>query len=119
VFLLGGGVDTVLGKAGVDQFRFLASAVGPAATTSTTLLDFSRSAGEVVDLSAIDAIAGTASDDPFSFIGSAAFTAAGQLRWQDQGTARLVQGEVTGDGVADLTILVTAAGPVDTTWFIL
>jgi Ca2+-binding RTX toxin-like protein len=117
VFLLGGGLDSVSGKGGVDIFRFLPTAIGPAAGNATTLLDFSRGAGEVIDLSAIDAIAGTLADDAFTFIGTAPFTAAGQLRWQDQGTVRLVLGEVTGDGVADLTIFVKATGPIDSNWF--
>jgi hypothetical protein len=119
VFLLGGGLDSVFGRAGLDGFRFLPAAIGPASANATTLQDFSRVAGEVIDLSAIDAIAGTLANDAFSFVGTAAFSAAGQLRWQDQGSLRLIQGEVTGDGVADVTILVAAPGPVDSTWFIL
>jgi len=115
LFLLGGGLDTVLGEAGIDLFRFLPSALGPAASNATTLQDFSRAAGEVIDLSAIDAIAGTAADNPFSFIGTAAFSgAAGQLRWQDQGDGTLlIQGNVNTDTVADLTIIVKAPGPID------
>ncbi len=119
VFLLGGGLDSVVAKAGLDLFRFLPTAIGPAGSNAATLQDFSRVAGEVVDLSAIDAITGTLADDAFSFIGTAAFTAAGQLRWQDQGTVRLIQGEVNGDGIADLTIMVKAPGPIDSTWFAL
>ena len=38
-----------------------------------TLQDFSRTVGEVIYLSAIDAIAGTLVNDAFSFIGTAAF----------------------------------------------
>ena len=119
VFLLGGGIDTVLGRDGVDEFRFLPAAVGPAATNATTLQDLNRAAGEVINLAAIDAIGATLAEDAFSFIGTAAFSAAGQLRWQDQGATRLIQGEVNGDGVADVTIIVTAAGPVEANWFVL
>jgi serralysin len=119
VFLLGGGIDTVLGRDGVDEFRFLPAAVGPAATNATTLQDLNRAGGEVINLAAIDAIGATLAEDAFSFIGTAAFSAAGQLRWQDQGATRLIQGEVNGDGVADVTIIVTAAGPVEANWFVL
>jgi hypothetical protein len=73
----------------------------------------------VINLAAIDAIGATLAEDAFSFIGTAAFSAAGQLRWQDQGATRLIQGEVNGDGVADVTIIVTAAGPVEANWFVL
>jgi serralysin len=73
----------------------------------------------VIDLRAIDAIAASLADDEFNFIGTAGFTGAGQLRWQDHGTLSLIQGEVTGDGVADMTIFVSAAGPVTGNWFLL
>jgi hypothetical protein len=119
VFLLGGGVDTVRGRAGADAFRFQVTALGPSSENATTLLDFNRSLGEVIDLRAIDAIAASLADDEFNFIGTAGFTGAGQLRWQDHGTLRLIQGEVTGDGVADMTIFVSAAGPVTGNWFLL
>jgi serralysin len=119
VFLLGGGLDSVVAKAGLDLFRFLPTAIGPASGNAAALRDFSHVAGEVMDLSAIDAIAGTLADDAFNFIGTAAFTAAGQLRWQDQGTLRPIQGEVNRDGIADLTIIVKAPGPIDSTWFAL
>ncbi len=121
VFLLGGGLDSVVAKAGLDVFRFLPTAIGPAASNATTLQDFSRVAGEVMDLTAIDAIASTLADDAFSFIGSATFNGTpGQLRWQDQGGGTLlIQGNINNDTVADLTILVKAAGPVDASWFTL
>jgi serralysin len=120
VFLLGGGLDSVFGKSGVDEFRFLPAAIGPAASNATTLQDFNRAIGEVLDLSAIDAVAGTPANDAFSFIGTAAFgSVAGQLRWSDLGTQRMIQGDVNGDSTADLTIFVKAAGPIDAGWFVL
>ena len=45
--------------------------------------------------------------------------AASQLRWQDLGASRLIQGDVNGDSIADLTIFVAAPGPVDAAWFVL
>lgn len=120
IFMLGGGLDTVFGLAGLDAFRLLPAALGAAAVNATTLEDFSRADSERLDLSRIDAIAGSPADDGFSFIGTAAFSnVAGQLRWQEQGTQRLIQGDVNGDGAAELTILVKAAGPVEAGWFVL
>ena len=119
VFLLGGGLDTVLGGGGVDRFLFQPSALGATLGNAATLQDFSRAVGERIDLSAIDAIAGTPENDAFAFIGTAAFTAAGQLRWEDQGGMRLIQGNVDGDTSADLTLFLQAAGPVATNWFVL
>ena len=119
-FLLGGGVDTVFGLAGMDLFRFRPSALGTAATNATTMEDFSRADGEKLDLTAIDAIAGTVFNDTFSFIGTAAFNGtAGQLRWEDLGGLRMIQGNVNTDTIADLTIFVRAPGPVDANWFLL
>ena len=121
-FLLGGGLDTVAGLAGLDRFIFRPQALGPAASNATTLTDFSRAAGEQLDLSLIDAIAGGITNDAFSFlpVAGAPFTnVAGQLRWEDLGAQRLIQGDVNGDSVADLTIRLAAAGPVDATWFVL
>ncbi len=110
----------MFGLTGLDRFRFQQSALGPAATTATTMEDFSRTDGEKLDLALIDAIAGTVTNDAFSFIGTAAFNGTpGQLRWEDQGSVRLIQGNVNNDTVADLTIFVKAAGPVDANWFVL
>jgi len=121
LFLLGGGNDTVSGKGGTDLFVFQPTALGPAAGNTTTLTDFNRGLGERIDLSTIDAIAGTPGDQAFSFIGNAAFTGApGQLRWQDLGGGTLlVQGNVDSGTAAELTILLKVTGPVQADWFIL
>lgn len=115
LFVLGQGHDTIEGGAGRDQFRFMPAAADPA--NRFTFLDFSRADGEILDLTRIDAIAGTLPDDAFTFIGTAAFSAAGQLRWQDMGSYRLVEGDTTGDGLADLTLHILAPGPVGASWF--
>ncbi|MEA3001745.1 MAG: hypothetical protein QOH81_533, partial [Sphingomonadales bacterium] len=67
--------------------------------------------GDRIDLSRIDADAGTAADDAFMFIGSAAFTNhAGELRATDMGGGIwTVQGDINGNGVADIELIVTAA----------
>jgi hypothetical protein len=121
VFLLGGGLDSVSGLGGLDSFRFQQSAIGPAAGNAATLEDFNRAFGEKIDLSAIDAIAGTGTNDAFTFIGTTAFNGtAGQLRWEDLGGGTLlVQGNVNADTTADLTITVKAMGPIDSNWFVL
>ncbi len=120
VFLLGGGIDTVLGKGGIDSFLFRPSALGDGATNATVLNDFSASGGERLDLSAIDAIAGGGTaNDAFVFIGTAAFTGPGQIRWQDNGATRTVFGNVDANTTPELTIILSAAGPVEASWFVL
>ena len=118
LFLIGKGTDSITGNAGTDAFRFLQTAIG--ATNQFTIQDLTRAANERLDLSNIDAIAGTLANDAFTFIGTAAFSGTpGELRWQDQGATRLIQANTNTNPAADLTILVTAPGPIDATWFVL
>ncbi|CAO3362951.1 calcium-binding protein [Azospirillum melinis] len=65
--------------------------------------------GDRIDLSEIDAISGTAGNDAFTFIGTAAFSAAGQLRYQASGAVTLIEGDVNGDRTADFRIQVNIA----------
>ena len=56
----------------------------------------------------------------FSFIGTTGFGGvAGQLRWQSAGAYRLIQGDVNGDSVADLTIRVKGTDTPVSSWFVL
>ena len=62
----------------------------------------------------------TLANDAFTFIGTAAFSGTpGELRWEDQGATRLIQANTNTNPAADLTILLTAPGPIDATWFVL
>jgi Ca2+-binding RTX toxin-like protein len=122
-----GGNDTLIGGAGVDQlrggegkdsFRFenvLESGVG----ASDSIADFQN--GDKIDLSAIDANSGSGGDQAFTFIGSAAFTAAGQVRatFDSDTNQWTVSGDVDGDGNADFEIFVirTDASPFVATDF--
>jgi hypothetical protein len=110
----------VVGRAGLDLFLFGPAALGDASINATALNDFSPADGEKLDLSAIDAIAGGGlANDAFTFIGTAAFSAPGQLRWLDLGTSRAVVGSVDADADAELTIFLAAPGPVTSSWFVL
>jgi Ca2+-binding RTX toxin-like protein len=119
LFVLGQGQDSITAGAGRDQFRFLPTAIGPG--NSFAFTDFNPADGERLDLSRIDAIAGTLANDAFTSIGTAPFSGTpGELRWQDLGGGMLlVQGNVNADPAADLTITLALAGPVRSSWFVL
>ncbi|MBY6266435.1 calcium-binding protein (plasmid) [Azospirillum sp. 412522] len=65
--------------------------------------------GDRIDLSEIDAITGNTGNDAFTFIGTAGFSAAGQLRYQVSGAVTLIEGDVNGDRTADFRIQVNIA----------
>jgi Ca2+-binding RTX toxin-like protein len=106
--LFGGlGRDILTGDAGDDTFVYQSTAdSGTTAATRDTINDFNS--GDVIDLSAIDAIAGGAHDD-FNFIGNGDFTAAGQVRWESVGGNTLVQVNTGGSLGADMSILLQGA----------
>ncbi len=104
VLLGGSGADVFNGGAGRDLFVFASVAEIGLGTNADRISDYTRGQDRI-DLSAIDAIAGTAANDAFSFIGTGAFTkVAGQLRYTSNSYATYVQGDVNGDGKADFEI---------------
>ena len=103
-----GGADTLIGNGGNDSFVYR-NAAHSTASAQDRILDFTL--GDLIDVGGIDAQPG-GGNDAFSFIGSNAFTnQAGQLRVEQTQTAGtwLVQGDVDGNGSADLQLLVTVS----------
>jgi Ca2+-binding RTX toxin-like protein len=108
--LVGGlGADTLEGGGGADTYLYRTA--GDSTTASRdTIRNFA--APDKIDLSLIDAVSATAgTNDAFTFVGNAAFSGkAGELRAYQSGGDWLVEGDVNGDSVADLSILVGTFG---------
>src|SRR5262249_8723298 len=91
----GSGNDTMTGGVGNDTFAYNAfneSGVGTGNNDVITDFEGDGSAvGDLIDLLALDANAGVAGNQAFQFIGTAAFSAAGQLRYTLVGGDTIVQ----------------------------
>ena len=112
--------DRLTGGGGADEFAYLSlldSAVDP--VRRDTITDFHRGEGDVIDLSALDAVGGPG-NQAFDFIGTAAFSnVAGQLRYGVSGGNALVQADVNGDGAADFTLLLSDVSGLNAGDFVL
>lgn len=110
----GGGTDYLDGGDGSDIFVFTAAAdsTGIALRSDGRKLlpdtiDHFDSGTDVIDLSAVDAVAGGETNEAFAFIGTGAFThQAGELRYEMVDGRAYVSGDVNGDGLADFVLVV-------------
>jgi Ca2+-binding RTX toxin-like protein len=110
--LLGGlGADVLRGGFGRDIYRYESVAESTAGSVDR-IVDFSAG-GEAdrIDLAALDADGRLDGNQSFRFIGvNAGFSeSAGELRAVQTGNRWFIEGDVNGDGVADLIIEVTKA----------
>jgi trimeric autotransporter adhesin len=98
--------DRFYGGTGADQFIFNdGDFAGLTSSTSDQIHDFSQAEGDIIRLDGVDANAGLAGDQGFSFIGSGAFShTAGELRYAQISGNTYVQGDTDGDGQADFWI---------------
>ncbi|MEA3052453.1 MAG: hypothetical protein QOG72_1356 [Sphingomonadales bacterium] len=117
LFQGGEGVDMLTGGGGADVFRY-AGQYDATSQLPDRILDFA-SGVDKIDLTRIDADLFTAGDQAFHWIGSGAFGAAGaasagELRAYAFNGSWYVEGDMDGNGSADLVIQLTipAAPPV-------
>jgi serralysin len=109
----GANTDTLTGGSGNDTFVFASTGdAGNGAGTRDVITDFEgagASVVDVIDVSGIDANTGIGGNQAFTFISTAGFSAAGQLRYfQDTSNAldplTIVEGNVTGTSGAEFQI---------------
>jgi Ca2+-binding RTX toxin-like protein len=111
--LYGGlGADSLRGNGGADTFAYYNPADSSAGAFDT-IADF-LSGTDKLDLSRVDSNTLIESNQAFAFIGSNAFSGtAGELRIVEAGeNAWEVQGDVNGDGTADLVIRIEGPQPI-------
>ncbi|MDB5523996.1 MAG: Hemolysin type calcium-binding protein [Rhizobium sp.] len=120
--LLGGsGRDKLEGGTGADTFVFRSIKDSTATSAGRDLIyDFSRSQGDKISLSAIDAKSATSGNDKFTFVGDDAFhKKAGELRYETKNGDTLISGDVNGDSKADFAIVLNAAYTLSASDFLL
>ncbi len=136
----GAGADNIIGGAARDSLMggsvvggndgardyFIYSAItdsGSAFATADVIWDFNAGTAATADrilLAAIDAKSGTATNDAFTWIGTAAFSGvAGQLRQATNSGFTVVYGDVNGDRVADIAIDIYGIKTLAATDFVL
>jgi Ca2+-binding RTX toxin-like protein len=104
----GAGKDTMTGGAGRDSFQFRDGDFGTSRSLADVIADFDQTAGEKIRLNLVDADTTTGGNQAFAWIGSGAFTdVAGQLRYAHAGGNTYVEGDLDGDGTADIFINLT------------
>jgi glucose/arabinose dehydrogenase len=107
VLVGGAGRDRMSGGTGGDVFVFRSvSDTGNATTKRDVIGDFAGGE-DVLDLSAIDAMAGTGGNQSFTLIGTARFTAEGQVRLVQSGADVVVMVNTLGAKEADLSFVLT------------
>lgn len=114
----GAGDDRIYGGPGADMLFDSFNSLGSDTFVYTNVTDSSSASpdhigsfmdGDKIDLSAIDAIAGTLANDAFTYIGQAGFThTAGELRLDffPVSVTNIISGDIDGDGMADFAIIV-------------
>jgi glucose/arabinose dehydrogenase len=116
----GVGKDALLGGGGGDKFVWRSlSETSSAAASADRVLDFAGADGDLLDVSRIDANATRSGNQPFVFIGSAAFSAPGQIRSERVGDETLILLNTDSDTAAEAVIELSGAHDMRAGWFVL
>jgi Ca2+-binding RTX toxin-like protein len=113
----GKGRDTLTGGGDADRFVYAAIDQSVAGSNRDVITDFSQSQHDLIDLSAIDAIS-NGTDNAFEFIGTAAFSASGQVRYLVSNGQTIIQVNQDG-GSVDMEIALSGTHSLTAGDFIL
>ncbi|MBO3762541.1 calcium-binding protein [Ciceribacter sp. L1K22] len=104
------GADVLFGDSGADRFIFKSLSDSTVSSSGRdTIEDFSRSQGDKIDLSAIDASTKSSGNQAFSFIGEKSYSGkAGELRYVNKNGDTFIYGDVNGDRKSDFSIKIDA-----------
>jgi Ca2+-binding RTX toxin-like protein len=119
----GHGLDVLTGDGGADRFVFRFSSLsgpdsGIALGSRDLIFDFQRGSDKI-DLSPIDATASSGGNNAFTFIGSAQFSAEGQVRVVTEGSKTIVQLNTLGSSNIDMAIELTGIHALSASDFLL
>jgi Ca2+-binding RTX toxin-like protein len=117
--LIGGaGADILLGGEGADTFFWTSlGETGTNGATADVVADFNRTEGDLLDLSAIDADVTGSGNQSFTFIGTAEFTAPGQIRYFIDGNHTYIVLNTDADVFREAIIDVSGVHTVSASWF--
>jgi Ca2+-binding RTX toxin-like protein len=114
------GKDTMSGGAGVDVFIWSAvEQIGLFNFDPDIVTDFNKAEGDFLHFTNMDADETVAGNQAFTFIGTAGFTAPGQINFVTNGTDTFVQLNTNADLTVDGIIQVSGVHTVDASWFFL
>jgi Ca2+-binding RTX toxin-like protein len=115
----GAGQDTLTGGTGKDVFVFGAKDTTASKGTADYITDFSGRSGDRIDLRGIDADTKKKGDQNFAFIGTNAFTKAGQVRYEKTKKDTYVYLNTDSDKAAEAVIKLKGAIDLQKGWFVL
>jgi VCBS repeat-containing protein len=115
----GAGLDTLTGGKGKDVFVFGNKETGNTKKMADYITDFSSKDKDRIDLRGIDADSRKKGDQNFSFIGTNAFTKAGQVRYEKTKKETYVYLNTDSDKAAEAVIKLKGAFDLQKGWFVL
>jgi Ca2+-binding RTX toxin-like protein len=112
------GKDTLTGGGGLDVFIWSnVNEIGLFNFDPDIVTDLNRAEGDLLHFTLIDANETVAGNQDFTFIGTAGFTAPGQINWFTNGTDTFIQLNTNADPTVDGIIQVNGVHTVDASWF--